>query len=363
MREAFAQVAREPARQQAAQLPDDVRHPVGRHRRSSCCRRPARASSAATRPCSRSSAGTSRIVWGGRTTMQAGGERAGRRDLPDRRRRPGASSASRRWCAWSAPRSSAAACGSRARYNAAALDGARHRAAVPGDPHHRRRARPHASAVADEEQARRVAIIGADACGAAVRRRATASARRSSSTACRTRSSARSGRRTRTATTAGPTTTRCSCRSRRWRATSRAPTRRPARCRQIIVAPQPWVVGRPAEACSTRAPAASRTSTGRSSARSAASWRRRNGFDPEDRDAHQRVGHLAPDADVRPDDRHMKRLLQRRRPRHAGARRHRRDEHHAGRRARADARDRRAQGARRHDRRRSSGSSSSRASS
>ena len=36
---------------------------------------------AATRTCSRSSARTSRIVWGGRTSMQAGGERAGRRIL------------------------------------------------------------------------------------------------------------------------------------------------------------------------------------------------------------------------------------------------------------------------------------------
>ena len=29
------------------------------------------------------------IVWGGRTTLQAGGERAGRADLPHPRRRPG----------------------------------------------------------------------------------------------------------------------------------------------------------------------------------------------------------------------------------------------------------------------------------
>ena len=49
------------------------------------------------------------IVWGGRTSMQAGGERAGRQIFLTARRRPGASPPSRRWSPWSAPRSSAAA--------------------------------------------------------------------------------------------------------------------------------------------------------------------------------------------------------------------------------------------------------------
>ena len=62
----------------------------------------------------------------------------------------------------------------------------------------------------------------------------------------------------------------------------------------------------------------------------------------------ERLGHLARDADVRPDDRHDARLLLGGRHHHPGPRRPRRDEHHAGRGARAHPRDRRAQGARRH---------------
>ena len=49
------------------------------------------------------------IVWGGRTTLQAGGERAGRADLPHPRRRAGHRAPSRRWWPSSAPRSTAAA--------------------------------------------------------------------------------------------------------------------------------------------------------------------------------------------------------------------------------------------------------------
>ena len=119
---------------------------------------------------------------------------------------------------------------------------------------------------------------------------------------------------------------------------------------QIILAPQPWV-RRPAAARARRAaPAASRTSTGRSSAKSAASCSRRHGFDAGRPQRRRDVGHVAPDADVRPHGPGDEGLLQHRRHRHAGARRARRDEHHARRRARADARDRRAQGARRDDR-------------
>ena len=51
------------------------------------------------------------IVWGGRTSLQAGGERAGRADLPDRSTTRGRSRPSRRWSRWSAPSSSAAASG------------------------------------------------------------------------------------------------------------------------------------------------------------------------------------------------------------------------------------------------------------
>ena len=59
------------------------------------------------------------------------------------------------------------------------------------------------------------------------------------------------------------------------------------------------------------------------------------------------VGHVAADADVRPDDRPHEAVLHHRRHRDAAARRHRRDEHHADRGEGADARDRRPQGARR----------------
>ena len=49
------------------------------------------------------------IVWGGRTSMQAGGERAGRRDLADRSTMRARSRAESRWWRWSARSSSAAA--------------------------------------------------------------------------------------------------------------------------------------------------------------------------------------------------------------------------------------------------------------
>ena len=61
------------------------------------------------------------------------------------------------------------------------------------------------------------------------------------------------------------------------------------------------------------------------------------------------VGHLGELADVRPDGRHDAQLLHRGRLHHAGARRAGRHEHHAHRRPRAHPRDRRAQGARRDD--------------
>ena len=92
---------------------------------------------------------------------------------------------------------------------------------------------------------------------------------------------------------------------------------------------------RACRACSTRAPAASRTSTGRSSGTCARVLARaprlRSRRPRRDRD----VGHVARDADVRPHDRAHARLLHHRRRRHARARRHRRDEHHAGRGARS----------------------------
>ena len=81
MREAFVQVAPEPARQQAAQLPDDVRHPVGHDlggravgdRRGLPARQPAGARASSARTSASSGAAARR--------MQAGGERAGRQIL------------------------------------------------------------------------------------------------------------------------------------------------------------------------------------------------------------------------------------------------------------------------------------------
>ena len=153
------------------------------------------------------------IVWGGRTSMQAGGERAGRLICPDRRR-----------CARDRRRVVDGRRGqpgdpARRRAGQERLQrrvGARHRhrAAVPGHPHDRARVRPAASPGgrrAGGARRRSSAATWPSSCSAS----GTSSARRSRSTACPTPSSAGSGRRTRTATTAGPTTTRSSCRSRR----------------------------------------------------------------------------------------------------------------------------------------------------
>ena len=142
-------------------------------------------------------------------------------------------------------------------------------------------------------------------------------------------------------------------------------TRRAARhrCRDIIVAPKDRGRGRPADACSTSAPAGSRTSTGRSSRTSARSSPAATASIPPTSEA---VAMWDTSLETLMFGRmidSMKRLLHHRRRRHAGARRHRRDEHHADRGARSGRA--RSASARRSARRRaaSSGSSSWKASS
>ena len=76
---------------------------------------------------------------------------------------------------------------------------------------------------------------------------------------------------------------------------------------------------------------------------------RRHGFDPDDSEAIAMWDTSLQTLMFGRMIDHMKRVLHHRRHRDAGARRHRRDEHHAGRGEGADARDRRPQGARRHD--------------
>ena len=249
MREASS--SPEPARQQAAQLPDDVRDPVGRDLgrravgdgRGIPARQPARArgarperrasSGAAARRC-RPAANAPAAASCSRSTTRA---RCARESRLDR--------------ASSARRFSAAASRSRARYNAAALT-------VHGiEPQYQE------IRTIDIERGR--AFRTSTTRTGRTASRSSAPTRRSSCSARRDsigqtviaqrhavhRRSARSGRRIRTATTAVPTTTRSSCRSRRWRATSRDRTPPPGAVSQIILAPQPWVIDAAAAACST----------------------------------------------------------------------------------------------------------------
>ena len=81
------------------------------------------------------------IVWGGRTSMQAGGERAGRQillTLDDAR----AIAAESSMIAVVSPELTRGAVKVKSAYNAAAARVSRHRAAVSGHPHHRARVRP-----------------------------------------------------------------------------------------------------------------------------------------------------------------------------------------------------------------------------
>ena len=81
------------------------------------------------------------IVWGGRTSLQAGGERAGRQillTLDDAR----AIAAESSMVAVVSPELERGAVKVKSAYNAADRAGHRHRAAVPGHPHHRAGVRP-----------------------------------------------------------------------------------------------------------------------------------------------------------------------------------------------------------------------------
>ncbi len=140
MREAISTVGREPARQQAAQFPDDVRDPVGRHRRGRADRH--RRGLPARQPDGARGAGQEHRHRLGRTHHPAGRRRARRpSDLPHPRRRPGHR---RRVAAGGGgqPRDQPQRVADQEPVQRRRPRRARHRAAVPGHPHHRRRARP-----------------------------------------------------------------------------------------------------------------------------------------------------------------------------------------------------------------------------
>ena len=363
MREAFVQSLAEPARQQAAQLPDDVRDPVGhdlgRHPVGDGRGLPAAATSKVLRELGKNIG----IVWGGRTSMQAGGERAGRADLADARRRARDRRASRRMVAVVSPELAA----------------------------RRRRGQ--------ERLQRR----GAAACTASSRSIRT-SARSSSSTgrqlhAGRTRSRSRASR---SSASTWPSSCSASATSSARRVTlngmplhgrrqdpqegpgqqlQRARQQQDLRAVRGDGADLPRTDARARHRCRTSSSRRSRGSStqlprvldARTGRIEDIDWPlererpRDPGAPPRLRSRRSRgdrdVGHVAQTLMFGRMIDHMKRLLHHRRHRHAGARRHRRDEHHAGRRQGADARDRRPQGARRDDRAASSGSSSSKASS
>ena len=101
------------------------------------------------------------IVWGGRTSMQAGGERAGREirlTLDDAR----AIAAESSMIAVVSPEIERGAVKVKSAYNAATRAHHGHRAAVSGHPHHRAAVRAAASRGRTKSRSSRVAIVGAD---------------------------------------------------------------------------------------------------------------------------------------------------------------------------------------------------------
>ena len=285
------------------------------------------------------------IVWGGRTTLQAGGERAGRQiflTLDDAR----AIAAESPLAAVVSPEINRSGLQVKSRFNAAALG-------VHGiEPQYQAIRtidveRGRVFGWPDEEQVRRVAIIGADAWAQLFGSREglgeTVHINGFPYTVV-----GKIRKKEQDSNYSGPDNDKVfvpfAAMARDFPRTG-AP---PGALSQIIVAPRPNVVAGLEGVLTAR--------TGRIAdidwplekrrpprARRPARLRSRGSRRAE------RVGHLARDADVRPDDRHDARLLLGGRHHHAGPRRHRRDEHHAGGGARADPRDRRPQGARRHD--------------
>ena len=250
------------------------------------------------------------IVWGGRTSLQAGGERAGRQICPDRSTMRGRIAAESRLVAVVS-----AGAAARRREGEEPLQRRGRRSVTGIEPQYQDirtielESRPQLRTGTTSGRCARVAIVGADmasSCSAS----ATSSAKTITLNGMPLHGRRQDpARRTRTATTAVPTTTRSSCRSPRWRATCRAPTRRPASLSDIIVAPKHVGRRRAAARARRNAPGGSRTSTGRSSSNVRRVLARRHGFDPDDREAICDVGHLAADADVRPDDRRMKQFF------------------------------------------------------
>ena len=359
MSEAVAQVVREPARQQAAQLPDDVRHPVGRdlgrhpvgHRRGLPAGQRARAARARQEHRHRL----------GRPHQHAGRRRASRpADPPDRRRcardrargapgggrQPG-DPARRRQGEEPLQRRRAA--------------GARHRAAVSGHPHPRPRARPAAELgrrAAGRAASRSSAPTAPSSCSAS----ATSDRRDDHAERHPLRVVGKIRKKDQDSNYSGPDNDKLFVPFAAMAQDFPRPDAEPGRCRDIIVAPQP-ASSTSCRQSSPSAPAASRTSTGRSSASP-----RRPGAAATASTPTTAKPSAMWDTSMQSlmfgrmvDD--MRHFFTHRRRRHAGARRHRRDEHHADRGQGADARDRRAQGAGRDDAGASSGSSSSKASS
>ena len=153
------------------------------------------------------------IVWGGRTSLQAGGERAGRQillTLDDAR----AIAAESSMVAVVSPELERGAVSVKSAYNAAT---ARVTGIEPQYQDIRTIELEYGRSFTwqDEEQVARVAIVGFDMAEQLFGKRHILGESRHAQRHCRTRSSARFGRRIRTATTAGRTTTRSSCRLRR----------------------------------------------------------------------------------------------------------------------------------------------------
>ena len=179
------------------------------------------------------------IVWGGRTSMQAGGERAGRQvflTVDDAR----AVAAEASMVEVVSPELARGGVRAKSGYNAAS-------AQVTGiePPYQKIRTIEleygRQFTWTDESQVSRVAIVGYEMADQLFGKRRILGETLMLD-GLPTWWSARCGRRSRTATTTAATTTRSSCRSPPCSGTCRARTRRPAALSDIVVAPKPWVV-------------------------------------------------------------------------------------------------------------------------
>ena len=299
------------------------------------------------------------IVWGGRTSMQAGGERAGRvirLTVDDARaiERAGAAGVDAQ------PRDQPRRRAGEEPLQRGVGRRARHRAAVPGHPHHRAAVRPAPELGGRARSAaRRAHRLGDEpsSCSA----RATRSASRSRIDGVRFTIVGRLRRKDQDSSYSGPDNNKIFIPFAVMSQILPIPNAEPGTLSQLIVSPTPGAVAEMPDILARR--------TGRVDD---VDWpieremrgilARRKGFDPEDTRSHRDVEHGDAVAVLRAHRLLHAAVLHAGRPRDARARRHRRDEHHADRGQGSHARDRRAQGARRDHRARSSGSSSSRAS-